>query len=64
MFKAILGFLFGKMPKIFNPQGSVQHDIGKKRWKDWEEKQLTDPSYNWKHHTGKNYKTDSSGKAQ
>lgn len=62
MIKSILGFLFGKMPKIFNSQGAVQHDLGKQKWQAWEEKQISDPSYDWKHHSGKNYKGTSSGK--
>lgn len=53
MVKAILGFLGGKPPKIFNSKGQVQHDLGKKKWQAWDEKNRANPEYNWRHHTGR-----------
>ncbi len=53
MLKKILEFLGGHAPKIFNSKGEVQHDLGDKKWKDWDQKNRTNPEYNWKQHTGR-----------
>lgn len=52
MFKSILNFLFGKEPKIFDPDGSVRHDLPKNKWEAWQQRYKSDPEYNWRNHTG------------
>lgn len=48
----VLGFLFGKDPDIFAPDGSVRHRLPKEKWEAWQNRYLTDPEYNWKNHIG------------
>lgn len=48
----VLDFLFGKSPKIFDKDGTVRHDLGQKKWDDWNKRFQDNASYNWKNHTG------------
>jgi hypothetical protein len=52
IFKSIGNFLFGKNPDIFDENGQVSHKHPKKKWDAWQNKFKTDPSYNWRNHTG------------
>lgn len=52
MLKAILGFLFGKQTNIFNKKGRVEHDLGEKKWQDWNNRLKDNPQYDWHHHKG------------
>ncbi|MCX7977982.1 MAG: hypothetical protein N2578_03165 [Bdellovibrionaceae bacterium] len=52
MFKAILDFLFGKDPDIFNEKGQVVHKLPKKKWDAWHNRTKVDPAYNWRNHSG------------
>lgn len=49
---AILDFLFGKSPKIFDSKGNVYHDHPKKKWDDWNQRYQQGAEYNWRNHTG------------
>lgn len=53
MLKKLLEFIGGKNPNIFNKKGKVQHNLGDKRWQAWEEKNKSNPEYNWKQHKGR-----------
>jgi hypothetical protein len=48
----ILDFLFGKSPKIFDKDGKVRHDLGQKKWDNWNKRYHEGAQYNWKNHTG------------
>jgi hypothetical protein len=48
----ILDFLFGKSPKIFDKDGNVRHDLGQKKWDDWNKRYHDGAEYNWRNHTG------------
>jgi hypothetical protein len=50
--KAVGDFLFGKPADIFDEKGNVIHKHPKKKWDAWQNKFKTDPSYNWRNHTG------------
>jgi hypothetical protein len=52
LLKSIGEFLFGKDPDIFDGNGNVLHKHPKKKWDAWQNKFKTDPSYNWRNHTG------------
>lgn len=49
----LLGFLFGKQTNIFNKKGRVQHDLGEQKWQAWNDRLEKNPSYDWRHHHGK-----------
>ncbi len=55
MLRKVLEFLGGKNPKIFNKKGEVQHDLGDEKWQAWDQKNRTNPEYNWRQHTGRSY---------
>lgn len=57
----ILDFLLGKSPKIFDRDGSVRHDLGQKKWSDWNDRYQKGSEYNWKNHTGTKAGAASSG---
>ena len=65
MLKAILGFLFGTDTNIFNKNGRVEHDLGKKKWEDWNNRLKKNPNYDFKKHKGleKDKKTAPSARA-
>lgn len=48
----LLQFLFGKPAQIFNKKGSVQHDLGKKKWNNWSDRFTKDPNYDYTKHVG------------
>ena len=50
--KALLGFLFGKDPDIFDEKGRVQHKLPKEKWDAWHNRHKDNPEYNWRQHTG------------
>lgn len=52
MLGSVMGFLFGKQPKIFDADGSVRHDLPKEKWDQWNRRYTDNPQYNWKNHTG------------
>ena len=53
MLKRLLGFLFGKPPKIiFTDDGHVRHKHSDKYWEDWKNRFSQDANYNWKNHSG------------
>lgn len=52
MISSIIGFLFGKAPKIFDPDGTVRHDLPQTRWDAWESRYASSPEMNWRNHTG------------
>ena len=53
MLKTILGFIGGKSANIFNKNGRVEHDLGDKKWEDWNNRLKKNPKYNWRQHTGR-----------
>ena len=59
MLKFILGILFGKQTNIFNKKGRVQHDLGDKKWEDWNNRLKNNSDYNWRQHTGKVHESPS-----
>ncbi|WP_413584119.1 hypothetical protein [Bdellovibrio sp. HCB274] len=50
--KSVLEFLTGKDPDIFDEKGNVSHKLPKKKWEAWHNRTKTDPTYNWRNHTG------------
>jgi hypothetical protein len=56
MLKSVLDFLFGKSPGIFSKKGSVQHDLGKKKWNQWTDRFSKDPNYDFTKHRGQQNK--------
>ena len=52
MFGWILSFLFGKQTNIFNKKGTVQHDLGDKKWEAWNDRLAENPNYDFKNHKG------------
>ena len=48
----VLDFLFGKDPAIFNEKGEVDHKLPNKTWDNWQNKNRSNPEYNWKNHSG------------
>ena len=50
--KAVLNFLFGKDPQIFDQNGNVLHRHPKKKWEAWANRIKTDGQYNWRNHKG------------
>ena len=58
MLKAILGFIGGKQTNIFNKKGRVQHDLGDKKWEDWNNRLKADPDYDFRNHSGNKGPTD------
>lgn len=52
LLKPVLNFLFGKDPDIFDENGNVLHKHPKKKWDAWANKTKTDPTFNWRNHTG------------
>lgn len=51
MIKALIHFLFGKSPDIFDPSGQVQHKLPEEKWQAWNNRYKTD-RYDWRHHKG------------
>lgn len=50
--KAVLDFLFGKEPEIFDDKGRVQHNFPQEKWDAWHQRTKMDPQYNWRNHSG------------
>jgi hypothetical protein len=49
----ILGFLFGKKPKInFTNDGLVSHDLDAKKWDAWKDRYTKAAELDWKTHRG------------
>lgn len=53
--KAVLDFLFGKDPDIFDEKGQVRHKFADKKWQDWQNR-FKDSDYNWRNHAAKTVK--------
>lgn len=53
MVKWLLGFLFGKQAEIFSEKGRVEHDLGQKKWDQWNDRLQKNPDYDWRHHSGR-----------
>ena len=49
---ALLDFLFGKDPQIFDEKGQVRHKFTDKKWQDWQNR-FKDADYNWREHAAK-----------
>lgn len=56
MLKKILDFIGGKNPEIFDKKGRVEHQLGQKKWLDWDNRNKSNPEYDWKQHSGKSTK--------
>lgn len=52
LIKKLFDFLFGKDPEIFDEGGHVHHRLPQKAWNGWKDKTKSDPSYNWRQHSG------------
>lgn len=52
MISKLFDFLFGKKPQIFDKDGSVRHDLGKKKWDAWNARYSQGDEYNWRNHSG------------
>lgn len=50
--KAIVDFIGGKEPDIFDEKGNVSHKLPKKKWDAWQNRIKADPQYNWRNHSG------------
>lgn len=50
---AILDFLFGRDPDIFDSQGRVRHQFSAEKWKAWDDRLRKNKNYDWRAHTGK-----------
>jgi len=50
--KALLDFLFGRSPKIFDKDGQVRHDHPKSKWEQWNNRYQLGSEYNWRNHVG------------
>jgi hypothetical protein len=48
----LLDFIFGKAPKIFDPDGTVRHNFPKEKWDAWQARYLQGEEYNWRNHAG------------
>ena len=48
-------FLFGAKYPIFNKEGEIQHSR-KQFVQKWKEKYIKAPNYNWRNHTGMQFK--------
>lgn len=53
MLQWLLGFLFGKQAEIFNKKGRVEHDLGQKKWTEWNNRLEKNPDYDWRNHSGR-----------
>jgi len=58
---ALLDFLFGKDPKIFDEKGQVRHKFPEKKWLEWQNR-FKNPDYNWREHSAKKAKAQSQAK--
>lgn len=54
--KAILNFLFGKSPEIFDESGQVRHKLPEKKWKSWNDR-FKNEQYDWHKHQGTSSKS-------
>ena len=52
MISSLLCVLFGKSPDIFDPDGTVRHNLPKSKWEAWEKRYTSSPEMNWRNHTG------------
>ena len=50
--KKLLGFLFGRAPKIFDSKGRVVHQHPDQKWKDWDNRYQMGSEFNWRNHVG------------
>ncbi len=53
MLRKLRDFLFGKAPNIFDPDGTIRHNLPRERWDAWGNRYLKGEDYNWRHHKGK-----------
>ena len=49
--KALLNFIFGKEPDIFDENGQVRHKLPDGKWNDWNSR-YKEASHNWRTHKG------------
>jgi|FLYM01.1.fsa_nt_gi hypothetical protein len=54
--KALLGFLFGKNPDIFDENGQVRHKLGSEKWKAWNDRYKSS-LFDWRKHKGVSQKS-------
>lgn len=52
MVEKLKNFLFGKKPPIFNKKGEVEHQLGTKRWSEWNDRYQHGAEYDWRQHDG------------
>ena len=64
MIKAVMDFLFGKDPDIFDRDGTVRHNLPQQKWDAWKSRYTSQPEYNWRNHTGMKAKDRRPTKAQ
>lgn len=50
---AILDFLFGKDPDIFDSEGRVRHKFTDAKWKEWDDRIRASKEYDWRAHSGR-----------
>jgi hypothetical protein len=49
---AILDFLFGKDPDIFDEKGQVRHRFTDQKWQEWQSR-FKDSEHNWREHAAR-----------
>ena len=54
----LFNFLFGKQADIFSHLGQGEHQLGKKRWQEWENR-FQETEYDWTKHSGTRYRPPS-----
>lgn len=57
--KALLHFLFGKAPQIFDESGQVRHKLPEQKWKAWGDRYKTS-NFDWRKHKGASFKSRNS----
>lgn len=58
--RAILNFLFGKNPEIFNPKGEVEHQLPEEKWRKWQARFHENPLYDFRQHGGRKPENENS----
>lgn len=56
---AVLDFLFGKDPNIFDEKGNVRHQFTDQKWQDWQNR-FKDSEHNWREHAAREKKSKAS----
>ena len=54
----IMDFLFGKKANIFDENKEVRHKLKKSYWQEWKNRYLHGQEYDWKRHSGTNFKNE------